>query len=401
VKDITAQVVVAGHICLDIIPSLGGLAGGLDALVAPGKLINVGPAVTATGGAVSNAGLALHRLGVATRLMGKVGDDLCGRAVLDLLSRQGAALADGIIVIAGEHTSYTLVFNPPGVDRNFLHCPGANDTFGADDVAYDQLAGARLFHFGYPPAMRRMFTDGGSELESLLCRVKQRGLTVSLDMTQPDPDSDAGRADWPSLLARALPHVDIFMPSLDEILFMLDRPRFEKLHGRSGAGEAATPADGPLLGEVAGRLLELGANVVALKLGEQGLYLRTAGEGDRLASMGNCTPAETRAWCGREMLAPCFEVNVVGTTGSGDCTIAGFLAGMLNDLPPAGAMTAAVAVGACNVEQADATSGVPNWADVQRRIEAGWARKKLTIKLPGWKWDQDRAVWIGPNDSHR
>ena len=62
----SAEAVVAGHICLDIIPALAG-----EAIPAPGRLVAAGPAVTATGGAVSNTGLALHRLGVPTRLAGR------------------------------------------------------------------------------------------------------------------------------------------------------------------------------------------------------------------------------------------------------------------------------------------------------------------------------------------
>ncbi len=50
------------------------------------------------------------------------------------------------------------------------------------------------------------------------------------------------------------------------------------------------------------------------------------------------------------MWAPCFDVEVVGTTGSGDATIAGFLSALLRDASPEEAMTMAVAVGACNVE---------------------------------------------------
>jgi sugar/nucleoside kinase (ribokinase family) len=100
----------------------------------PGRLLNIGPAAISTGGAVANTGMALHRLGVPVRLMGKVGDDLFGRAVLDVLRTGAPHLADGMIVTPGEATSYSIVISPPDIDRSFLHCPGANDTFGADDV---------------------------------------------------------------------------------------------------------------------------------------------------------------------------------------------------------------------------------------------------------------------------
>ena len=74
-------VVVAGHICLDIIPAFRRNTSAPDALFAPGALVEIGQAVLSTGGAVSNTGLALHRLGTPVRLMGKIGDDLFGEAV--------------------------------------------------------------------------------------------------------------------------------------------------------------------------------------------------------------------------------------------------------------------------------------------------------------------------------
>jgi len=73
------KAVVAGHLCLDIIPGLSDLAleSGTDFFV-PGKVRLIGPATLSTGGPVSNTGLALVRLGIDTALMGKVGDDPLG-----------------------------------------------------------------------------------------------------------------------------------------------------------------------------------------------------------------------------------------------------------------------------------------------------------------------------------
>ena len=394
----SADVVVAGHICLDIIPTFEAREGSVGALLTPGKLLNVGAAITATGGAVSNTGLALHRLGVSTRLMGKVGADLFGGAVLDILRGYDPALAQGMVVTQGEQSSYTIVISPPDVDRYFLHCPGANDTFGAEDVNDAQVAHARLFHFGYPPIMRRMYADGGRELASIFKRVRAHGVTTSLDMALPDPDSEAGRADWPALLPRVLPFVDVFLPSLEETLFMLDRERFEDMEKSAGSAGLMSQVNNALLHDLSGHLLEMGVAIAVLKLGDQGLYLRTTDDVDRLAAAGKGAPEPLSPWLGRELLAPCFKVQMVGTTGSGDCTIAGFLTGLLKGLSPEATMTGAVGVGACNVEQADATSGVPSWNAVQNRIRAGWARLPVTLPLPGWKWNGDQGIWQGPND---
>jgi len=134
--------VVAGHICLDIIPNFVHHENvPLGELLRPGHLVEVGPVTLSTGGAVSNTGLALQKLGIHTRLMGKIGDDLLGRVVAE---------------IPDTSTSYTIILNPPGIDRTFLHSPAANHAFGASTVDYEAVNDARLFHFGYPPLMRRI-----------------------------------------------------------------------------------------------------------------------------------------------------------------------------------------------------------------------------------------------------
>ncbi|PYI55780.1 carbohydrate kinase family protein [Paenibacillus flagellatus] len=382
-----AEAIVAGHICLDIIPDLGDA--GLETIAVPGALINVGGAVVTTGGTVANCGVALHRLGIQVKLMGKIGDDPFGTLIADTLRREGETLAESLIVGTGEQSSYSIVISPRGSDRMFLHAPGANDTFASDDVTDVELDGARLFHFGYPPLMKAMYADGGRELEKLLARAKAKGLTVSLDMSRPDPGSPAGKVDWTSLLARVLPYVDVYMPSWEETLFMLDGP---------GAGHSASAMSGDKLAELSGRLLAMGPAVVGIKLGEEGLYVRTTGDAERLERFGRCRPSDPASWTSRELLAPCFEVEAAGTTGAGDCTIAGFLAALLHGLPLEGAMTGAVAVGACNVEAVDATSGIVPWADVQRRIAAGWARRPTSMPLPGWRTGGADGLRIGPHD---
>ena len=60
------------------------------------------------------------------------------------------------------------------------------------------------------------------------------------------------------------------------------------------------------------------------------------------------------------------------------------------------ALTSAVAVGACSVEQADATSGIADWATVQKRIEHGWGQR--TTRFPLADWQQSGNVWRGPAD---
>jgi sugar/nucleoside kinase (ribokinase family) len=382
--------IVAGHLCLDIFPSLDHLPRGqFSAIFQPGRLVQVGAARFATGGAVSNTGLALHRLGVPTRLVAKVGDDPFGQIVRAIIADRDVRLTEGIVTDPAAMTSYTVIINPPGVDRIFLHCPGANDTFGPADVRDDLLARAALFHFGYPPIMRRMYERGGMALVELLRHARTSGATTSLDLTFPDPSSDSGRADWRAILAAALPYVDLFLPSVEELLFMLRRDSYEQLSARGDLVAQLTP---DLVSTVSAELLELGAKIVAIKLGERGLYLRT-GSRTAMETLGRARPTDWAQWADRQLWAPCFRADVAGTTGAGDTTIAGFLSALLRGLDPYAAVTAAVAVGACSVEAPDALGGVRSWEETLERIAGGWQRLPLQLAAHGWDWNEREQLW--------
>lgn len=391
-------IAVAGHCCVDMIPAFDAASGRAEAALTPGKLVHVGPAHFAAGGPVSNVGLALHRLGVSPRLFGKVGDDLLGSVLLDLLRRQDPALAERMIVAPGETTSYSVVISPPGVDRIFLHCPGVNDTFAAADLADADLEGVRILHFGYPPLMRRIYQDDGRELVDILERARRQGVATSLDMALPDPSSEAGQLDWTAFLRQVLPQVDLFVPSAEELLFMLDRPLFERLQIYAAGASVVLQMDGELLALLAEECLAFGAAAIALKLSDQGLYLRTTTEQQRLEAIGRGFTGDQRDWRGRELLAPCFQARVAGTTGAGDATIAGFLVSMLKGTGPETALRDAVAVGACSVEAADASSAIPTWEAVQQRVAAGWPQCAVWLSLPGWRHDTPRGIWYGPHD---
>lgn len=363
------EIVVAGHICLDIFPTF---TGGMTEF-RPGALYHVGPAIRSTGGAVANTGLALHRLGMDVALSGKVGDDLFGTDILRILREQGAQLADGMKVSGGEASSYTVVISPPGVDRTFLHCPGCNDTFGADDVRDELLQSAKVMHFGYPPLMRSMYADGGEELTRLLLKAKHAGAATSVDMALPDAASPAGRVNWPKYLKQVLPHVDVFTPSIEELLFMIDRPTWDALMA-NGRIDIARDVTRDMLNRLGGQLIDMGCAIVLIKLGDQGAYVRSTPDRARLEATGRLYPRDASNWMSKEAFAPCFHANVVGTTGSGDCTIAGFLAGLVVGERLEEAIKLAVAVGGCSVEAADATSGVPRLEKVKERMTT-WPRR--------------------------
>jgi sugar/nucleoside kinase (ribokinase family) len=368
--------------------------------LSPGTLTHIGPITLSTGGCVPNTGLALHRLGVPIRLLAKIGDDPLGGVVQNTLAAVEPELASGLLEVPGEATSYSVILSPQGEDRTILHYPGANDTFIADDLP-DDLRNAssdvKIFHFGYPPVMRRMFEDSGENLRQVLQRAKAAGLTTSLDMTYPDPASEAGEANWDKILQIALPEVDVFLPSLEEILLLLKPEVYRVVARRDPITLAQASAED--ISRLGDQLVELGTAVVGIKAGDRGLYLRTASE-ERLKSMGAGFFGNQQSWADRELWSSTFETEVVGTTSAGDAAVAGFLRGLLESLPPEEALTVACAVGASSVEMADATSGIRSWEETRERITGGWTRSRMVLG-DGWEQSEHSGVWVGPRDAGR
>jgi sugar/nucleoside kinase (ribokinase family) len=377
------SVVVAGHICLDIIPQLP--ADRARRMLRPGSLDLIGPVTLAVGGCVGNTGIALHRLGLRTTLVARVGDDPLGGTLTDLVRRAVPGAAANLIATAGQPTSYSLIFNRAGRDRAIEHFPGVNDTFVADDVPEDLLRDAALLHVGYPPLMAALVADEGRELSSLLRRARAERVATSLDMANANLEADVGSVRWRELLRRVLPDVDVFLPSLAEASRLLGR----RVHrDREGAPMLAS------VGRIADELIDLGVGVAGVKLGEHGLYLRTASAA-RLAAGSRGLPS---TWADRQLYSTVFETDVVGTAGAGDTTIAGFLFGLLTGMSPGDAITAACAVGGSSTEGPDGTSSVPGWTEIERRLGRGWRRRAAT---PGAGWsrrDGDAGPWHGPRD---
>lgn len=386
------KALIAGHICLDIIPDLSSVPQGqFRKLLQPGRLIKAGRATLTTGGTVTNTGLALHRLGIPVLLIGKIGDDDFGRTVSQRINQIQPDLSADLVRDPNVPTSYTIILNPPGFDRTFLHCPGANDFFYASDLPRKKLQEADLFHFGYPTLMRSIFRWGGAELISILRRARTCGLTTSLDFSFPDPTSPAGQADWPTILYYSLPYVDLFLPSIEELCYMLDRETFETL-SRSTEGPFPEAVSADYLHELSDQLLDLGVKIVMIKLGQRGVYLRTAPT-PNWRKGGRALEGFDQSWHDRELWAPAFAVTVQGTTGAGDTAIAGFLSSLLRGSSPETALQMAAGAGACCVSARDARSDLPPWDHILERIRSGWETLPLEIDSADWKKDTQHGLW--------
>ncbi len=368
------KVICAGHVCIDITPVFAQQQKyeKITDILEPGKLIHMNNVQINTGGSVANTGLAMKLLGNDVRLMGKIGDDAFGHMIRDIFRSYGAG---GLIVENNASTSYSVVLAVPGIDRIFLHDPGANDTFSAADIPWDEIEGTALFHFGYPPIMKRMYSDNGEELSAMFRRIKEKGIASSLDLAAIDPQSPAGQADWELILQKTLPFVDFFVPSFEELCWILDRETWEKLN-KSGK-DITDGLDIMLYAKpLAEKCIDMGCAAVLIKCGTSGMYYKTAGS-ERISTIGNNMIFNPEIWTNQEGKQPCFEAEIVRSgTGAGDLSIAAFLSCVLRGYSPQKCAELAAAEGAASVSSYDALGGLLPLDELNRRIEAGWKVKE-------------------------
>ena len=360
------KIISAGHICLDITPVFpaGHSYDRIGDLLVPGKLIRMDAAIVHTGGSVANTGLALKLLGNDVTLLGKVGCDAFGGLVQGILAGYGAG---GLITDDQSSTSYTVVLAVPGMDRIFLHDPGANDTFSASDIPEEAFEDAVLFHFGYPTLMKRMHEENGAELRNMFMRVKSKEIATSLDLTAVDPQSDAGKADWQQILGGVLPYVDFFVPSFEELCYMLDRPCYDTMAAKGGD---MTLQEGVLekADDLARKCLDLGCRAVLIKCGLSGMVYRT-GSRERMAQVGSRLALNADGWADRSGRQSCFKAAVVrSATGAGDVSIAAYLTALMNGETPEDCAKIAAAEGAASVSSYDALGGVLPLDELKKRI---------------------------------
>lgn len=348
------RAIVAGHICIDITPMFPAAQAGhaLMDILQPGKLIHMHGVDVHTGGSVANTGHGMKVLGADVRLMGKVGKDEFGGMIRAVLDQFGAG---GHLIEAEDcSTSYSVVLAVPGIDRIFLHDPGANDTFRCDDITDEMLEGVDLFHFGYPPLMRSMYENDGAELVKIFKRVKGKGLTTSLDMAAVDPNSDAGKANWREILRQVLPYVDHFNPSVEELCYMLDRSRYDEWNRRADGRDVTTILDVEKdIAPLADELLALGAKNLLIKCGAPGMYYVSGGK--------------------RGFQRSFKPKKIVSGTGAGDTSIAAYLTAVLRGCDPEKCVQYAAATGACNVAAVDAISGLKPFETLDKMLAAGWS----------------------------
>ncbi|CUX37712.1 carbohydrate kinase family protein [Clostridium sp. C105KSO13] len=369
------KIIVAGHISLDITPVFENSSRQrFSDLLKPGKLVNVGTAQISKGGAVSNTGLALHKLGSDVTLLGKTGKDLFGEVLRKQISETGCRM--DMILSDTDATSYTIVIAPKGSDRAFLHDPGCNKTFTYDEMDLVAVREADYFHFGYPPLMKKFYENDGEMLERMYREIKQNGLVTSLDLAAVDPDSDAGMCDWERVLRKVLPYVDFFVPSIEELGYMLDKERYNRWQKEAGGEEIISVLSLEKdIAPIAEKALSFGCRAVMIKCGAAGMYLRTSDE----QAMGK-VDSDLKGWGNQKIFQRSYlPERVLSGTGAGDTSIAAFLKAVMEGESPKRSLEYAAATGACCVTTYDTISGLLGFKELRRRIDNGWEQQDLLI----------------------
>lgn len=368
--------IAAGHICLDIQPVIPDQhTDRLTDVLKPGKTVEVGRADVHPGGAVANTGMAMQYFGADVTLAARIGKDAFGDLISQIAERSGAKSA--LVRDPEASTAYTNIVAIPGIDRIFLHNQGANAEFTSEDVPEEMLKDAALLHFGYPPHMRKIYSNGGAELTRLMKRAKECGAATSLDMAMVDSRAESGHMDWEKVLEQTLKYVDFFVPSFEEICYMLDRPRYETLRAKSGSRDITEVIDIDRdVRPLAERMLALGSGIALIKCGVPGIYMKTADRA-RIGEISSRMGLDPEKWADLDRFEASYVPDAVRSgTGAGDTAIAAFLTAAADGETPETALRLASAAGASCVTAYDALSGLKPLPELKRRIIGGW--KKVT-----------------------
>jgi len=306
------MIVVAGLVSADLI------AAPLERLPSWGLLDPIERIEVQLGGAVANTGAALHRLGIPVGTIYRIGEDPLGEIIQKSIATW--ATTQWVTIDPQAPTPATVVLLKSDGDRAFLHASGAAIHFQEGDVPLEALCaqGARALHLGYALLLPAL---DGAPMARLLCKAQELGLLTSLDVTS------TPNLNWP-LLKEVLPCVDAFCPNHHEAQFVTQEKDPEQ------AAEA---------------LLNLGVRqVVAIKMGAQGAYLRPA--------------KRSGVWL------PAYPVRPVDTTGAGDAFIGGLLAAWYRGLDWLEAGRIASIVGALATTASGAGRGIETWDEVVARL---------------------------------
>jgi ribokinase len=259
------DVTVIGDINVDIITSP------ISKYPEKDKQIVVDSIKLSPGGSSFNLALALARLGVKTKFIGRVGKDEFGKMLVSIGKKAGIKMH---IKVEGE-TGITLAISFKDGTRSFISFKGSNSQFSLKDFSLTAIEGKVLAIGGY-----NLLNSLRKDVQQILDYAKSRGMLTSLD---PNWDPDGWSEERVRDIYNLLPKLDFFLPDLNE-------------------AEAITYTKNDVL--MAKKLLNLGVSNVLIKEGSKGCLLAVKSY---------------------VKLIPSFKVNAINTTGAGDVFHAAFI----------------------------------------------------------------------------
>jgi sugar/nucleoside kinase (ribokinase family) len=292
---LSAGIIVADHVCTPIshLPAAGEL------VMADGMLLTIG-------GCAANAAVDLAKMQVRVAVVGRVGDDVFGRVVTDLL-REANVDTSCITSSPGADTSQTLIVNVQGQDRRFIHTFGANRDFRAADIPLAMLDQVKVLYLGGYLAMPGVTQE---DLAPVFAAARAKGVKTVLDIVVP------AKGDYLPRFEKLLPHVDVFLPNDFEAALI------------TGESDPLRQA------EVFQRL---GAGTTIITMGAGGALLVNKDV---------------------KLRAGTFSVPFVDPSGGGDAFDAGYICGLLEGKGPEDCLRLASALGASCVRAIGTTPGV-------------------------------------------
>jgi len=305
--------------CLGIIVA-DVIAKTVNNLPPEGKLTLIDQLELHLGGCASNAAVDLEKIGISTAIIGRVGDDGFGSFVINEMKQNGVDV-EGIKVSNTSRTSASVVSVHSNGERSFLHHIGANADFIFDDINFSIINESKiLFVAG---ALLMPGFDGPPAAETL--RIAQNWKKVTVMDTAWD-----STGKWMKLIKPCLPHLDYFIPSLEEA---------EMISGKSKPEE------------IADVFLKAGVKTAIIKLGSKGCFVKSIN--------------------GESFFMESFRgIKAVDTTGAGDSFAAGFITGLVKGWSLSACCKFANAAGAHCVMEVGATSGIKKLDEINKFISS-------------------------------
>jgi ribokinase len=193
------SIVVFGSINMDLVARV-------PRLPAPGETLTGHGFFTAPGGKGANQAVACARLGAATRMIGRVGDDAFGTMLRESLAGYGVETS-GVAIQPGVPSGVAVITVDDAAENEIIVVPGANGIVGREDLARlaAALDGARVLLLQLEVPMDAVVA--AAELG------RRRGVTVILD--------PAPAQSLPEALYAA---VDILTPNESEAAVLVGFP---------------------------------------------------------------------------------------------------------------------------------------------------------------------------------